>query len=664
MHSTTSHTPTLQISQNAGFVATGPESPPAATANQLRGSAQQKPRIIQRPIDCGATALSRASPPIPRSLRTAGILGAVSVVVAILYLARDVLIPIALAFLLTFLLVPVVRRLERLRFPRVAAVLLTVGLFTFLVAGLGWLVEVQIVDLASKAPAYESNLRHKISQLHPAEGSVLAKLGGVLSRLTSDPKKTSAEPHPPSNQPAPTAEPDPNKKPTEVIVVSDQSRSLGNAKELVSRILSPLATVGIVLVFAVFILLKREDVRNRLIRLLGPREMHVTTPALDEAAQRVGRYLLCQLMTNACSGLLIGTGFLLLDIPGALVWGLLVALLRFLPYVGIWVAAIPPIVLAISSSTGWTDPLLAIAIVVGVEVIISNAVEPFLFGTSVGVSPLAIFAAAVFWGWLWGPVGLLLATPLTVCLAVIGSRVPTFQFLEVLLSDEPVLTPEAQLYQRALAGDTEEAGSIVAAFAKDKQVFEVVDQLLLPAIRLAESVRHRGPADEDRDRTVTDTFALVIEDFLGRAPVGPPRPPTGRAVLCLPARDSADVLVARMLVRLLSEQGVSAETVSNETLASEQLDLIETTRPAAVCISAVPPGTLVHTRVMCKRIRARFPDLPIVAGLWFAEAPAPSSLRDLTAAIHVETTIQHAVSRLRALAECTPPDNSPEAGKT
>lgn len=575
-------------------------------------------------------------------MRTAGALGAAVVVVAILYLARGVLIPIALSFLLTFMLVPVVRRLERLRLPRVAAVLVTVGLGTVFVLIIGWVVELQIVELAAKLPDYESNLQQKLRQLQPGEGSVLSRLTRTIAQI-SDAGAAPAEPEPQPDRPAPMP----------VTLISDQSRSLDRAADIARTVLGPLAMVGIVLVLTVFVLLKREDVRNRIIRLLGARTMHVTTPALDEAAQRVGRYLICQTMTNAGAGLIIGTGFLILEIPGALLWGLLIALLRFLPYVGIWVASLPPIILAFSASTGWTTPLLAIAIVVVVEVIVSNAIEPFVFGSTVGVSPLAIFVTAIFWAWLWGPIGLLLATPLTVCLAVIGSRVPAFEFLEVLLSDEPVLSPEAQLYQRALAGDAEEADTIIATFAKDRPEIEVLDQLIVPAIRLAESVRHRNPPDEDRDRTVTDTFALVIEDFADRSPTSPSKPATncGR-VLCLPARDSADHLVARLLARFLAQDGVDAEAASSEALASEQLDLIQKRKPAAVCISAVPPGSLVHTRVMCKRILARFPTLPIVAGLWQAELPVASSLRELSDGLHIVSTLQQAIVQLRSLADC------------
>jgi len=583
-------------------------------------------------------------------MRTAAALLAVLVAATILYVAKEVLIPIALAVVLTFLLAPMVRRLERLRMPRIVAVLLAVGLSTMFLGGLGWVMEEQVVGLAERLPEFKTNLLKKVDELRPSSGGVFGQAGQAVSELAH---KLAGEPSEPGGA-APVVAPEP--QPLPVRVIEPPTAPLLYAKNLIGPILSPLLTGGIVVVFSIFMLIKREDVRNRFIRLVGQREMHVTTPALDDAAGRISRYLLMQSITNGSAGLLIGTGLYFLGVPGALVWGLLVAFMRFLPYVGIVVAATLPVVISLSASPGWSQVLMVIGLILVVELVIGNAIEPLLFGSHTGVSPLAILAAAAFWTWLWGPVGLLLATPLTVCLAVAGKHVPALAFLDVLLGDEPVLTPEARLYQRVLAGDAEEAEDIIGSFGKDKPLSEVYDTLIVPAIRLSESVRHRGGLDEDHDRAVREMFSVVIEDMgeLGAAQGAPgtSEPSERGLVICLPARDSADQLVARMLARLLSNAGVRAEVPLAEALTGEMMEEVATRQPAVVCISAVPPGSAVHTRVLCKRLRAKFPDLAIVVGLWDPNVniPAAKERLDITGAVQIVTQLQQAVDQIRSLA--------------
>jgi len=579
-------------------------------------------------------------------LRTAAVLSAVLVAATILYLAREVLIPLALAVLLAFLLAPIVRRLERLRIPRVVSVLLAVGLSTLFLCGLGFMMEQQVEDLASRLPRYKTNLLKRLDELRPSSHGVLGQAGEAISELG----------HKLAGDTPEAATPGQGVQPMPVKIIEPSTPPLEYAKSLIAPILSPLATGGIVVIFSIFMLIYREDVRNRFIRLVGQGQMHVTTPALDDAAQRVSRYLLLQLITNGGAGLAIGLGLYFLGVPGALVWGLLTGLMRFVPYVGIYAAASLPVAVSLADSPGWSQALLAIGLILTVELIMGNVVEPLLFGSHTGVSPLALLAAAVFWAWLWGIAGLLLATPLTVCVAVIGKHVPALAFLDVLLGDEPVLTPEARLYQRLLAGDPDEAGDIVATFAKDKPLVEVYDALILPSIRLAESVRHRGGLDDDRDRAIRDMLAVTIEDLgdqnAAKAAIPATREAERGLVLCWPARDSADHLVARMLARLLSNEGVQVEVPSAEAMTGELMEQLAKRPPAVVCISAVPPGSGVHTRVLCKRIRGKFPELPIVVGVWSPEVNVQTvkDRLEVSGPVQVVTELKDAVNQIRSLA--------------
>ncbi|MBC8090331.1 MAG: AI-2E family transporter, partial [Phycisphaerae bacterium] len=343
--------------------------------------------------------------------------------VAALYFGREVLVPVALAVMVTFLLAPAVRRLERLRFPRVAAVTIAVSCATLFVGGVGWIVERQVVELADKLPEYKTNILDKVKGLRPSVSGVLGRTGKLFTEMGHELTKPVTTPGDPPEV-AETAPP-----PTPVKVIAEPTPPLTYLKDLLGPVLSRLAMALVVIVFATFMLVYREDLRSRLITLIGEREIHVTTPALDDAAQRVSRYLVMQSMSNAAAGLVIGVGMFLLGIPNAPLWGLVIALLRFVPYVGVWIAAALPLTLSLALSPGWTQPLSTLALIVAVEIALGNFIEPLLFSSGTGLSPLAVLAAAVFWAWLWGPVGLLLSTPLTVCLAVLGRHVPKLRYL-------------------------------------------------------------------------------------------------------------------------------------------------------------------------------------------------------------------------------------------
>jgi predicted PurR-regulated permease PerM len=557
---------------------------------------------------------------------------------AVLYFARDVLIPVALAVLLAFLLAPLVRRLERYRVPRIAAVVAAVGMTCVVLGGLGWIVQARALELAGKLPEYKENIRVKLAALRPE---------GVLDRAEAALKELEEE----ISAPAKTEEPESGApvEPVEVRVVEGPAPPLSYARSLLGPVMSRVATAGIVLVFVVFILLKREDLRNRLLWLIGERSMPLATPALDDAAQRVSRYLLMQTLANTLAGVAVGLGLWAVGIPTPGVWGLLVAVLRFIPYVGVLLATALPLGLSVAVSPGWSEPLMVIGIIGGVEVIVGNVVEPLLYGSKTGLSPLAILVAAIFWAWLWGPVGLLLSTPLTVCLAVIGRHVPDLAFLEVLLGDEPVLAPPVALYQRLLAGDQDEAGRIVDEVAKKTDTAGVFDDLLVPAIRLAEADRVRGVLSPEGETQVHELVGLFVED------TGVPaftQPVGTRPVYCVPARDHADELAGRMLAKLLAASGVEAIAMTTDMLSGELVARINEGQPAAVCISAVPPRGALAARVLAKRLKTTFKDLPILVGVWDASAETEELRRGVGGGgqVHVMGTLRAVADQARTMA--------------
>ncbi len=381
-------------------------------------------------------------------------------------------------------------------------------------------------------------------------------------------------------------------------------------------------------------MIQREDLRDRLIRLLGAGRVNVTTQALDEAAQRVSRYLLALLGVNIVYGLVAGIGLYFIGVPNPLLWGLMAGLLRYVPYLGIWIAAAMPAAVAFGVDPGWVEVLIIFGLYVGVDVLVYNFVEPQLYGNSTGISPIAILVAAVFWTWLWGPVGLLLATPLTVCLVVLGRYVPSLEFLSVLLSDEPVLTPETRFYQRLLAMDVEEATEVAEQFLKGKSLEELYDVLFVPALTLAEEDRHRGRLDEEREQFVFKTTRVLVDDLAARAEELMNGDKSSRdqarqearsrkdgmesgklAALCIPARDEADEIAAQMLVQLLNKSGLKAKALPSAALAGESLEQVAQEEPFVVCVTAVPPLGYMHVRYLCRRLRAEFPELKLVAAI-------------------------------------------------
>jgi hypothetical protein len=438
-------------------------------------------------------------------------------------------------------------------------------------------------------------------------------------------------------------------------------------KAAVTPILGPLASAGIVIVFVFFILIQREDLRDRCIRLIGEGQLTVTTKAIDEAATRVSRYLFALLIVNTTYGAAVAFGLLLIGVPNWLLWGVLAALWRFIPYVGPWIGAVFPIILSLVVFEGWSRPAMTIGLFIVIELLSNNVMEPLIYGARTGLTPVAVLLAAVFWAWLWGPVGLVLATPLTVCLVVIGRHVRQLEFLNVLLGDQPSLALEVRVYQRLLAMDQDGVFELAQNFLKERRLVEFYEQVLIPAMVLAEQDRHHGELEPDRAQFIENALRDVVENLgerskqeeiaedNGEQPVGRGDRPietsqSASCVLCMPAHDDLDQIAAVMLTQVLQTEGFCATSVSASALAVEKLDSVEETRPMAVCISALPPLAVMHSRYLCKRLTSRFDTIRLYVGLWNVSDLARAQDRIKTCGpVTVVSTFTQMLTELRSM---------------
>jgi len=548
------------------------------------------------------------------------------VVVAVLYFARVVLIPLALAILFAFLLAPIVVGLRHWHLGRVpsafAVVLLAFGVIAIVIA----LMSSQLTDLAYQLPGYQQNIRQKLD-------SIRTSGGGVISRITRFAREVSDDFIPPPSLSGKTQPGE--EKPVQVEIRRMPFSPIQLAGTVLGSMVNILLEAAIVIVFVIFLLIQREDLRDRLIRVVGASKLHVTTQALDDATHRVSRYLQAQLFINVVFGIAAGIGLYFLRVPNPWLWAMVAALFRYVPYLGIWVAAIMPAAISFAVDAGWMKPFEIFGLYLGIDLLIYNFVEPLLYGNSTGISPFAILVSAVFWTWLWGPVGLLLATPLTVCLVVIGRYVPSLEFLSVVLSDEPVLPPATRFYQRMLAMDVDEARHVAQEFLKGKSLEELYDRVIIPALTLAEEDRHNGHLDEAREEFIFQNTRLLLRDVYERTdaivsrgadakddekPADAERQEKTPAaaeltVITIPARDEADELAALMLEQLLAKRGIPVRTVCAGSLASECLEEVGRENFKVACVCAVPPRGYIHTRYLCKRLHAEFPNLKVIAAI-------------------------------------------------
>jgi predicted PurR-regulated permease PerM len=578
-------------------------------------------------------------------------MASVVLVIASLYWAKAVLIPLALALMLTFLLQPVVAALHRRGLGRTPASVLVVMLLGLVLIAVGGVVIMQFSSLAAELPSYQDNLKHKIDDLQSvSKGGVLEKIQATIADLTRQFE------HNPTSTAAPQ----------EPVAVHTSGFSLVS---YVPSLLGFLADAGLVLVLLLFILIAYDDLRDRLFRLIGYTRLTDTTKALDEAGQRISRSLLMQAIVNGTYGCAVGLGLFCFGLPYALLWGLFAAVWRFIPYVGPALAALLPIALSLAVFTGWVKPLLVGGLFVLLELLTNMLLEPLLYGRSAGVSQVALLMAFAFWTWLWGPVGLLLATPLTVCLGVLGKYVPHLTFLDVLLSDE--LVPELnRYYQRLVARDQDGAVETVEDLLETQTLADVYDAVLLPALYYAEQDQRRDnlTAEEARfiyqstselvdnlgaSQTATSTVAVAVVPEEDAAAALPPKV----RILACPAHDEADAVALQMLQHVLDPRRFAVECTKTTLLTAEVLSLVEQAAPALVCIGLVPPGGFAQTRYLCKRLRARFPTLPIVVGCWGGpkdEAEHLARLR-LDSIAHTSTTLLETRNQIMQLPQIHPP---------
>ncbi len=536
------------------------------------------------------------------------------IIITTLYFGREIFVPIALAVLLSFVLAPLVGLLQRLRAPRGLAVVSVVITAFALIFAMGSLLATQLTQLAGDLPRYESTISEKIQSFREttAGRGTLERASGMLKDLSKEldkPKDAASSLGPGSilaKTPAPLA-------PVPVEVRQPDPGALESLRSLISPLLHPLATTGIIIIFVIFILLQREDLRNRLIRLAGSRDLQRTTAALDDAARRLSRLFLIQLLLNGTFGIVIGAGLWLIGIPSAILWGILAAVLRFVPYIGAVIAAAFPLVLAVAVDPSWTMLLWTLALFLVVEPIVGHVIEPMVYGHSTGLSPVAVVASATFWTALWGPIGLVLATPLTVCLVVLGRHVERLEFLDVMFGDRPALSPPEIFYQRMLAGDPTEAAEKAEEFLKERSLASYYDEVALKGLQLAQMDADRGALNQERltkirdavhefandlseqddrpapkVRATTDAEASSAVDAVSKDAAYEDLPVLNKdelpaewrgpyPVLCVAGRSLIDEAAAIMLGQLSTAHGLAARVEPAEALSTANLFRLDTT---------------------------------------------------------------------------------------
>jgi predicted PurR-regulated permease PerM len=495
-------------------------------------------------------------------------------VVAVLYLAAEVLVPLALALLFSFLLAPLVRRLER-RLPRALSATLVVLLGVAILAAVGVVAANQAITLAGRLPEYRQNIEKKIQAIRaPGKGDL-----GRAAEALKDIETQAA----PEQKPLPVKQ---TQAPHEAIA------------DWLAPVAKPLGGAFAVILLTILILIHRESMRERLIAVTGAGRINVTTQAMGEVAHRVNRYLSMQLVVNSLFGVPFAIALYFIGVPNAALWGLLGLLLRFVPYAGVWVAAAMPVLLAFAISDGWTMTAWTAGAFLAIELTCANVLEPWLYGKGAGLSPVAVIVGALFWTWMWGPIGLLLSTPITASIAVMGRYLPELGFLNVLLGVEPILTPQAKLYQRLIALDQEEAAELAENYIGEHGEAAFFGDVLIPSLGLAERDRHAGALEPNVERFLFDNLRQILQDM---AEARPARKPLGVCVVA--AHDEADELAGEALALESGAQVAPYQQMEKRSCAT-------------VVISAVPPHAATHASYLARRLKRKSPELKVVVALW------------------------------------------------
>ncbi len=590
-----------------------------------------------------------------------------AIVIAGLYFARTVLQPFALAVLLSLMLAPAVHWLDHHGLGRVPAVLLTVLCAFVVILGFVFAVGEEAIGLVRNLPRYQENIAAKIRSLNDAVpgAGMLGRASGVFNDLAGEFAGSASRGAPaigvgvPGDLTAP-ATPAP---PMSVEIREPGLAPLDVLRNVVGPVLSPLASGGLVMLFVVLILLKREDLRDRVLRLAGARDLHRTTAAMNEAAERISKYLLMQLAVGLSFGIPVGIGLAVIGIPNAPLWGMLGVVLRFIPLIGGPIAAVFPVALAIAVSPGWGPLLWTVLLFIAIEVIIGNVVEPLVYGRSTGLSPVAVVAAAVFWTWLWGVVGLLLATPLTVCLVVLGRYVPHLQFLDILLGNRPVLSPEESFYQRLLARDPEEATEQAEEFAREKSLAEFFDEVAVPALVMAQADSDRAALTPQRRAVIAEGVAAILDNLVeeGRAELDESEA-DGPTIALLAGRNELDLAAAWLLQHLLRLRGHRTVVFAPDAVSTFNLDRLPLRGVQVVCLSLLSTSSAARARYLVRRIRRQARRANVVIGFW-GQSGADFSLQEATtatAADKVVITLAAALADIEAvLAEGHPGADKP-----
>jgi predicted PurR-regulated permease PerM len=606
---------------------------------------------------------------IARSNTVLAVLG----VIGALYFAKAVFLPLALAILLTFLLAPAVRLLRNWGLPKPPAVVLVVAFAFTVILGIGALVGQQVTKLAQNLPVYQYNIEEKIRSAREFRG------GGMLERISNFLGDLNQEVQKKGDNPTQAAVPQPNEEPTKpmpVEVHQPGATAMQVAQRVLQPLVDPLTTAGLVVIFVIFFLSQRQDLRDRLIRLAGSHDLQRTTDAINDGAQRLSRYFLAQTALNVLFGFIVGIALTFIGVPNPVLFGVLAMVFRFVPYIGAFIAAIFPIALAVAVDPGWSMALMTTALFLVVEPLIGQVIEPLVYGHSTGLTPVAVILAATFWTWLWGPIGLLLSTPLTVCLGVLGRHITWLRFLDVMIGDEPSLSPAQSFYQRALAGDADEAADQAVEILPGRSLSYVYDKVVLEALNLAQIDFRRGLLDPNHVEQINEAVHELMADTIDSEDVTPAAvrkdnggasveesdespslpdlpvlrdlPPEwdAKPVLCVAGRGPFDDAVARMLIQLLEKHGLGGRVETNAAVSSSNIVRLNSAGVTVVCLSYLDLGSSpAHLRHSIKRIRRQIAGATLVVGLWgHTDDKNRQQLKTTTAADYYASSLREALS--------------------
>lgn len=618
-----------------------------------------------------------------RTLELLATLFFVAFAIAFFYVGREVLVPIAISVLLSFVLSQPIMLFRRLGLNRTLAVAIVVFAGLVLALAFSAALTQQISELAADLPKYQTTINAKIGKVRElvAANALVEKGARALKSIGElGPKSPAGAAQAPASSAASETGAADERHPVPVEVLPPPSSPFSMLRTIAGTALSPLETMALVVIFVIFILLQREDLRNRFIRLVGSSDLQRTTVAMDDAASRLSRFFLAQTLVNATFGVVIATGLYIIGVPGSMLFGLVAFLMRFVPYVGIIIAAAFPAVLAASVDPGWAMVLETLALFFVFELLVGNVVEPFLYGRNTGLSPIAVVVAATFWTWLWGPVGLVLSTPLTVCLVVLGRHVEQLSFLDVILGDAPALSPVEHFYQRLLVGDAAEIADQAEQFLKSEPLIAYYDEVALNGLMMAQDDLARGVLDDARQARIKETIDEVIEDLSDHAdeqPKAPEAPPTAaepygdlgseeptpateretlpdlaspapdgprKPILCVAGRNLIDQAAADLLAEMLKKHGVTAKIEPPELLTIGGILHLPGTGAQIICLSYVGADVgAVRVRYAIRRLRRRLPDAKIMVGFWRSDAEVASELCTQTRADFCATRLAEAV---------------------